>query len=139
MTQYPAQNQWESAPATAPPVVTWFKVYAAGMALVYLAVAAIGALFLLFAEDMAQPSPGYGSSASTDTTEIVIMGGIYLVMGLVFAVAFLVPFVLGRSKGTWIYSIVLICLGLTSVCCLPATIPLLLFWLKPEAKRWYGV
>ena len=47
------------------------------------------------------------------------------------------PF-LPRRPWVWIYDLVLICLGLTSVCCLPATIPLLVYWLKPEAKSWFG-
>jgi len=132
MTQYPT-DRWDS-PKAAPPVVTWFKVYAAGMALVYLAIAAMGGLFLVFAEDMAAPPGGSG-----DTTEVLIMGAVYLVMGLGLAAVFLVPFVLGRGKGAWVYALVLICLGLTSVCCLPATIPLLVFWIKPQTKAWYGV
>jgi hypothetical protein len=38
----------------------------------------------------------------------------------------------------WVYDIVLICLGMTSVCCMPVTIPLLIFWIKPDAKAWFG-
>jgi hypothetical protein len=37
----------------------------------------------------------------------------------------------------WIYQIVLIGLGLTSVCCLPATVPLLISYVKPEVKAWF--
>ena len=28
---------------------------------------------------------------------------------------------------------------LWNTCCLPITIPLLVVWMKPETKRWYGV
>jgi hypothetical protein len=35
------------------------------------------------------------------------------------------------------YDLVLICIGMTSCCILPAAIPLLIFWLKPEAKNWF--
>ena len=47
-------------------------------------------------------------------TEAVIIGVMMLVMGLVFFVLFLMP------------------------CFLLACVPLLLFWLKPEAKAWFG-
>ena len=38
---------------------------------------------------------------------------------------------------TWVYNLVVICLGLTS-CSMIFCIPLLIFWLKPECKNYYG-
>ena len=38
----------------------------------------------------------------------------------------------------WIYGMVLICIGLTSPCCLPVTIPLLIGWIKDDAKAYFG-
>ncbi len=137
MSQYPYEDQWSSAPVSAPSVVMWFKVYAAAMAVVYLAVAAMGALLLIYAEDAAGSGGANSTGPFSSETEMIFLGVIYLALGLVLAVAFVLPFILGRSKGSWVYSIVLICLGLTSVCLLPATIPLLLFWIKPETKDWY--
>jgi hypothetical protein len=37
----------------------------------------------------------------------------------------------------WIYGIVLIALGMTSACFVPACIPLLIYWLKPDAKSYF--
>ncbi|MGB7159266.1 MAG: hypothetical protein WBD40_14450 [Tepidisphaeraceae bacterium] len=59
-------------------------------------------------------------------------------MGVPLAAVFGVAPFLPRRPWVWIYDLVLICLGLTSICCMPATIPLLIFWLKPEAKAWFG-
>jgi len=47
------------------------------------------------------------------------------------------PF-LPRRPGVWVYDVVLIALGLTSACLWPITIPLLIFWIKPENKLWFG-
>jgi len=38
----------------------------------------------------------------------------------------------------WIYDLVIICMGMTSACFLPAAIPLLIYWLKPEVKAHFG-
>lgn len=48
------------------------------------------------------------------------------------------PLVLGPWPWLWTYDLVIICLGMTSTCILPASIPLLIFWLKPETKRYFG-
>ena len=68
----------------------------------------------------------------------IVIGVIYAIMGLVFAIVFAVGLFLPRKPWGWIMGIVLIALGMTSVCCLPATIPLLIFWLKPDAKAYFG-
>ena len=45
----------------------------------------------------------------------------------------------GRRPWAYWLTLSLIFLGLTSVCCLPFCIPLLVSWLKPETKKYYGV
>jgi membrane-bound metal-dependent hydrolase YbcI (DUF457 family) len=97
------------------------------MALLYLATAAMGIVFL-FAE------PDRDMSAE----EAKLMGAVILTVGLVFFVPYgMAPF-LPRKRWVWVFGLVLICLGLSSACCLPACIPLLIFWLKPEMKAFYG-
>ena len=66
-----------------------------------------------------------------------LMGGIYLAMGIVFTIPFLIALFLPRKPWTWIYHIVMICLGMTG-CTLVFSIPLLIFWLKPDVKGYYG-
>ena len=70
--------------------------------------------------------------------EPIIMGVIMIILGVVFCVPYaLAPF-LPRKSGVWVFGLVLICIGLTSLCCLPVCIPLLIHWLKPETKAFYG-
>jgi hypothetical protein len=53
---------------------------------------------------------------------------------LLFAAA---PF-LPKARWAWIYDIVMICLGMMS-CCLPASIALLVFWIRPEVKAFFNM
>jgi hypothetical protein len=111
-----------------PPVWPWFITYCVLMALMYLLLAAAG-VFLLTAAP---------AGRNRDPVEMQIQGVIFTVMGLPLFAAFAAGPFLPKRPWVWIYNMVLICLGLTSMCCLPATIPLLIFWLKPETKLWFG-
>lgn len=110
-----------------PSAYTWFVVYCVLMALLYLAAAGIGIVFM-FAE------PDQDMSAE----EAKVMGVVFLIVGLVFFVPFALGPFLPHKSWAWVFGLVLICLGLTSTCCLPVSIPLLIFWLKPEMKAFYG-
>ena len=127
------QNQWVPYASLAVPakpgVLTWFKVYAIGMTVLYLLVAAGGA-FLLAMDWTGDPD--------VDPVEMRINGIALLVVGPPFAIAFLVALFLPLRKWAWIYDLVLICLGLTSCCFWPICIPLLVFWLKQETRQWFG-
>ena len=111
----------------APPAHRWFVAYCVVMALLYLVIAAMGIVFLVI-----EPPP------DEDPVEVKIMGAVFLVMGLVFCVPYGATPFLPRKSWVWVVGIVLICLGLTSACCLPVCIPLLIYWLKPEMKAFYG-
>ena len=113
-------------PAT-PPVYKWFVVYCILMALLYLTTAVLGVVFLFIEADR-----------DMSAEEAKIMGVVFLILGLVFFVAYALPPFLPRQSWVWVFGLVLICLGLSSACCLPACIPLLIFWLKPEMKTFYG-
>lgn len=123
--------------ATAPPsytkpaVVNWFLAYAIFMALLYLLCFVAGILILTLGADALADS-------GQDPMEAKIQGWVLLVIGLPLAIAFAVGAMLPRRPWVWIYDLVLIALGLTSVCCMPATIPLLIFWIKSETKVWFG-
>jgi hypothetical protein len=53
------------------------------------------------------------------------------------AIVFALPFVLPRRPWVWVYDMVVICIGLTSCCIMPAALPLLIYWIKPEVKAWF--
>lgn len=110
-----------------PPVYKWFVVYCIVMALLYLVVAAMGVVFLFISPD-----------PQMDKTEATLMGIVFLVMGLILFVPYASAPFLPRQSWVWVVGLVLICIGLTSACCLPVCIPLLIFWLKPEMKAFYG-
>lgn len=111
----------------APPVYRWFVIYCVCMALLYLVTAGMGIVFLFIEPDQ-----------DMSEVEARVMGVMFLILGLVFFVPYaLAPF-LPRKSWVWILGLVLICIGLTSACCLPACVPLLIFWLKPEMKDFYG-
>lgn len=110
-----------------PPVYKWYVAYCIVMALLYLFVAAMGFVFLF-----TQPDPEMSEAEAT------VMGILFLVLGLIFFVPYASAAFLPRQSWVWVFGLVLICIGLTSACCLPVCIPLLIFWLKPEMKAFYG-
>jgi MFS family permease len=125
------ENRGRSEYAPKPDTVTWYKVYAGFMTALYLVLAVAGAFLVAYAADLAD--------ADHDEVELQMMGVLYGVLGIAFAIVFAVGLFVPRRKWGWIYSIVLICIGLTSCCTLPACIPLLIFWVKPETKRYFGM
>ncbi len=111
-----------------PAVIFWFKFYAGSLCFLYLLTAGFS-LFLLF---------GDSSSMDMPQASAYLMGGLMLAISLVLIVACVLPFFLAPKPWLWVYNLVIICLGMTSACCLLACIPLLIFWLKPETQRYFG-
>jgi len=111
-----------------PPVVKWFVVYSAFMAVLYLLCVIAGIFFFI-----AEPS-----DRSRSAEEARITGIVFFIVGLLLFFPFAAGAFLPRKGWAWTFALVLICIGLTSMCCLPATIPLLIFWLKPETKTYFG-
>ena len=114
-----------------PGVVTWFIVYAILMALIYLLLAGFGVTVFVV-------GPEQFADEKTSADEWTVLATIFIIIGGVLAILFgMAPF-LPRRPGVWVYDVVLIALGLTSACLWPMTIPLLIFWIKPENKLWFG-
>jgi hypothetical protein len=113
---------------SAPSVWTWYAVYCVLMALLYLFAAAAG-LLLLFVDP---------ANFGEDAVVVRIQGIIFFVLGLVFMIPFAAAPFLPKKPWVWIYGLVMIAIGMTSLCCMPVTIPLLIFWIKPETRRFFG-
>lgn len=111
-----------------PKVVSWFIAYDIVLCVMYALVIVLGLVFLLMPHADLDMGP----------VEALIIGGMFLGIGLIFLVACLVPLFISPRPWVWIYNLVVICIGMTSACTLPFCIPLLIFWLKPETKRYYG-
>lgn len=97
------------------------------MALGYLTLAVMG-IVLGFIEPDRQMS----------AAEAKVMGVVFLILGLALCVPYAIAPFLPRKSWVWVFGLVLICIGLTSLCCLPVCIPLLIAWLKPDVKQFYG-
>jgi hypothetical protein len=69
---------------------------------------------------------------------ILVYGIILLVVGAALLVACVAGFFLPRRPLAWIAHLVLISIGLTSCCTIPAPVPLLVAWLKPDLRAWFG-
>jgi len=90
----------------------------------------VGGIFLIYFSDQ--------TGSDSEQMENYITGLIYVVIGPVLGLLYLVGLVLPRKSFTWIYGIVMIAISFTSCCFVPATVPLLIFWLKPETKAYLG-
>lgn len=110
-----------------PGAVTWFKVYAGAMALLYLFVIAAGGLFLL--------NPDWLESEEFEAKLMAVMFiGIGVPLAAIFAAAIFLP----PKPWVWIYDLVLIAIGFMSCCILPFSVALLIFWLKPDVKAYFN-
>ena len=116
--------------AAKPGVVGWYYAYCAAMALLYLFCIAIGVAGVVFRNEIAD--------RDSPPEVIALLGVMFAVLGVVLMVAFAAAPFLSPRPWAWIYHLVLIALGMTSACCLPASVPLLLFWIKPETRAYFG-
>ncbi len=119
--------------APAPSVVFWFRVYCAGMLTMYAIVTVCGAGILVFYPRLAAESGG-----RYDAVVLLLYGMLMAAIGLALAGMYLAGLVLRPRPWVWVYDIVLIAIGLSSPCCLPVSLPLLVFWVKPETQAHFG-
>ncbi len=119
------------APEKAPDGVVFFRIYAALFGALGALLALLG-LGLMFAPLFV---PAYAAGGEVGAW---IGGLLYGGWGM----ALFVPSVLALFSGRrpWVHTMgtVVIALGMFSCCLMPLLIPLLIVWMKPETKRWYG-
>ena len=121
----------EPVPAEKPVVCMWVTIYCVVMAIIYMIFSLIGAFMFIASFTSSIKQNG-------DQIPMMIQGGVFLLIGLILFILFaMVPF-LPRRRWVWTYNLVMICIGLTSCCCLPVCIPILIFWLKPEVKSYFS-
>ena len=114
--------------AKPPPVIFWFKIYCGVLCVLYLLVAAAGGVFFFIRpEDVDMPQ-----------LFSKVMSVVYLLLGLALFAVCLLPLVVRPRPWVWIYDLIIIALGVSSPCFLPACIPLIIFWVKPETKSYFG-
>lgn len=120
-----------------PQVCIWYSIYCACFLLAYMLTAIAGIAMAVFAETIAANSAALDKEGER-ISNMILGGGLAVVsvpLCILFSLGLLVP----RRKWGWIYGFFPIAIGLSSPCCMPASIPLLLFWIKPNTRRWYNV
>lgn len=110
-----------------PPVLIWYQIYCGALAVVYVAVIALLVIMLVAA----------ARGASVKTEDLIIFGALSLT-SVPFAVFYGAAPFLPNRPWAWTYGVVAIAIGMTSACCLPACVPLLIYWMKPEVKMYFG-
>lgn len=115
-------------PAGPPAVWSWYVAYAIALAVVY-AGCFLGSIALVVI--------GVGTDGR-DAGEMIFTGAFLAVFCLPLLIATAAAPFLPKAPWAWIYHLVLIGLGMTSACCLPVCIPLLMHWMKPETKAFFG-
>jgi hypothetical protein len=124
-TEYVAEER-------APEGVVYFRVYGVLACVLYGLVALMGGALLvspLFLDRSAIADTGVG---------FLVAGGFYACVGLAHVVPALIALCAGRRPWVHVLGIVVLGMGMFNVCCLPINIPLLVVWMKPETRRWYG-
>ena len=108
----------------------WYRVHCAVMVALNILHIGIGVVFLLFDE------PEYNVN---NIVENRTYGIAYLVWGAPLALIFAVALFLPKKSYNWVVGKVMIVLGMITCCTasLPASVPLLIFWLKPETKAFF--
>ena len=121
---------YDALPPRAPAVWFWYVAYCIVMALLYLACLAGGIAIASFAVEIAAEDP----QMKADEARIMgyMLSAISIPLILLFGVSPLLP----KGKLAWVLGIINIAIGLTSACCLPVCIPLLIYWMKPELKAY---
>ena len=106
-----------------PSVLVWYKVFCATMAALYGLLLLLGVFVL---------------NSFTPNDEAFIDGILLVLFGPPIAIAFGLGIFWDEKPWHWVYGIVLICISLTSCCCFPVSIPLLIYWLKPKTKSYFN-
>jgi hypothetical protein len=110
--------------------IAWQHRYCVFMTVVYVLSIAMGVFMVTFRNE--------GASGHNSAEDLFITGMVLIVMGVVLTIAYGVAPRLVPAPWVWTYHLILIAFAFTSPCCLPIAIPLLIRWIKPDTKQYYG-
>jgi hypothetical protein len=117
-------------PAAVPPVLFWYKLTMGLTAVMYVMLGIGSVAALAFADSIAD--------AEMSADEWRLMSVFMIVISMPLATAYALPLFLRPSKGAWVFGIVLMALLMSSCCYWPACIPLIIYWVKPETRAYFG-
>ena len=115
-----------------PGAVRWYRAFAASLVLTCVASWVVGALLVRHAPDLAADDP------ATSVAEIELYGYLLIAFGVAFVVPYTVAMLVPRRRWGWYVAIVTIAIGMTSCLWAVPAIFLLLAWLKPDVKAYFG-
>lgn len=107
----------------------WYRVYCAFMILLYTGALIFG---IFLALGSISPTGGYSAE------ELKLTGIIYAVISAPLLVGFAVALFLPPKPYNWIVGLVTMTIGMTGCCFVPFLIPLIIYWVKPETKAFFG-
>ncbi len=128
-----------------PPVLGYYRAYCALLLVVWLIVTPV-LIWILISQGSEFPLTGTGMAHVDRMMEELeaqrraeMMGRAMLPIGLclVLSIPVAIAFTLKPSPGSWIYHIVIICLGLSG-CTLPISVLLLIYWFQPRTQAYFG-
>jgi hypothetical protein len=132
--------QWQAPPPPMPPsafnnetgrkTYFWYKIYCGFLAFIYFLLVALGIFMVVAGATFA--------TKAEDAALLPIMGVIYGGLGFLFMLPFTIALFLKPKPWVWIYGLVLICIGFMGCPTIFASIFLLIFWIKPETKAYFG-
>jgi hypothetical protein len=101
------------------------------MVFLYVVLAIGGVALALFSETLA--------TTGEEPREVFLIQGVaFAVIGVPLIAMFVLGLFMPAKSWAWVYGIILIGIGMTSCCFIPACVPLLVFWLKPETQGYFG-
>lgn len=106
----------------------WYRVYCGVLV-------ALNAVVTVFGLAMTYYKPG---ETAREAEEMAIMGVFYAIFGAIFFALYVFALLLPEKPYNWVFGIVMIAIGMTSCCLWPAVIPLLIYWIKPETRAFFG-
>ena len=123
------------SPGEGPPAaIGYARMYAGAFTLMYVLCVLGGGAILTMG------ILGIGMSRRHDAVESIVRGVAMVIVGIPLAILSAMAFfgIEKRTKTMYTMHLVLHALGCMSCCCLPMAVPMLLQWLKPDVKAWYG-
>jgi len=123
-----------------PPVLAWYMVYCVLLAVICLLAVGVGVFWMAAPEFMKMVmEANRANQTNEDIVAIKIVSAMYIIVGLPLMILYIVALFLPRKPWAWTYGIITIAISFLGCCCIPAGIPLLIYWLKPDVKRYFGM
>ena len=116
----------------APDVLIWYRVYCALKAFLYFAFIIGGLLIFVFRAELV------GEDVFDTEEEAMVVAVVPAGLGTLFTPVFLAALFFPARRWSWVYGVVIIAFGMTSVCCWPVCIPLLIFWCGLRTRDYFG-